>query len=128
MNRAAPCEPGEAAVRLANAEEFIAAAAELDPHASPRATITLLAHAAIAASDAICCRILGRSARGEDHQQATTLLTTVAPDGRALAAALRTVLALKHPAGYGSKPLAAADVTRARRKTEQLLIAARRLV
>ena len=68
--------------------------------------------AAIAASDALCCRLLGERARGQDHREAVDLLATVrfgdgspavqAKRARDLGAALATVLDSKDEAHYGT--------------------------
>ncbi len=56
--------------------------------------------AAIAASDAICGRRLGRYARGQDHAQAVALLETVDLPDSTLPAKLRRVLQEKDNAHY----------------------------
>lgn len=123
--RAANCEPGEAIGRLRKAEELYDAAIVLE--GAPNAVVTLLAHAAIAASDAICCAALGRRSRGEDHSQAGSLLRTVSPDGAKLSDALGQVLAMKSRAGYSSVTMKSGEVTKAMRRVELLLQAARRV-
>lgn len=67
--------------RMAKAEQF-AAAAELVHGLADEAAdvadayVTLCVHAGIAAADVICAARLGVHARGENHQEAVTLLAT----------------------------------------------------
>lgn len=57
----------------------------------------------IAAADAICAARLGEHARGENHDEAVALLSTV---DKAAAAHLRALLGMKTLAGYShSRPL-----------------------
>ena len=57
--------------------------------------------AGIAASDALCCRSLGRRARGQDHREAIGLLAQVEPNGKALSRALARLLDIKDGSQYG---------------------------
>lgn len=57
--------------------------------------------AAVAAADAICCATIGERWRGQDHERAADLLEAAVPDGKALAGALRKVLAVKDQSHYG---------------------------
>jgi hypothetical protein len=90
--------------------------------------------AAIAASDAICCRLLGERSRGQDHRQAVDLLATVrfgdgtpvvqAKRARDLGAALATVLDFKDEAYYGTTLLGPAQVRRLIKGAGKLVAAA----
>lgn len=90
--------------------------------------------AAIAASDALCCRLLGERSRGQDHREAVDLVATVrfgggTPDvqakrGRDLGAALATVLDYKDEAHYGTTLLGAAQVRRLIKSADKLVSAA----
>lgn len=87
--------------------------------------------AAIAASDALCCRLLGERARGQNHRDAVDLLATVrfgegnpaaqAKRARDLSAALATVLDFKDEAHYGTTLLGAAQVRRLIKGADKLV-------
>ena len=90
--------------------------------------------AAIAASDALCCRLLGERSRGQDHRDAVALLEQVrfgpgsdeaqAQRGRDLARALATPLDLKDDSHYGTFMIGAAELRRLIRAAEVLVSAA----
>lgn len=90
--------------------------------------------ASVAASDALCCRLLGERSRGESHREAVDLLGTIRfGDGspseqskraRGPAADLATVRDLKDASHYGMNVLSADDVRRLVRKAERLVAAA----
>lgn len=90
--------------------------------------------AAIAASDALCCRLLGERSRGQDHRTAVDLLETVrfgdgtpavqAKRARDLGAALATVLDFKDEAHYGTTLLGPTQVRRLIKGAEKLAAAA----
>jgi hypothetical protein len=84
--------------------------------------------AGIAASDAICCTRLRRRHRGQDHVGAVTLLRTIHPEGRKLADALTTVLAIKDPAHYGIAFVTDAKLRTTLRAATQLVEAAELIV
>jgi hypothetical protein len=75
--------------------------------------------AGTAASDAICCTRLRRRHRGQDH---------VHPEGRKLADALTTVLAIKDPAHYGIAFVTDAKLRTTLRAATQLVEAAELIV
>jgi hypothetical protein len=87
--------------------------------------------AAIAASDAICCRLLGERSRGQDHREAISLLETVrfgtgdqrtlARRAHQLAGALGDALDLKDQSHYGTALLGRSEVRRLIRQTQKLL-------
>jgi hypothetical protein len=58
--------------------------------------------AGIAASDAACCARLLKRPRGQDHQEAVTLLATVEPYGAEMAKDLGRLLASKDESHYGA--------------------------
>ena len=78
--------------------------------------------AAVAASDALCCLLLGERARGQYHGEAVDLLATVrfgdstlamqAKRARDLSIALATALDLKDQAHYGTSLLGVPQVRR----------------
>ena len=82
------------------------------------ATITLWVHAGIAAADALCCGRLGEHAQGQSHVEAADLLAKV---DKALAGDLRTLLAMKTRAGYGSAPSTAKTAKVASRAATHLV-------
>lgn len=93
--------------------------------------------AAIAASDALCCRQLGERPRGQDHRSAVELLATIrfgagtpavqAKRARDLAGALATVLDLKDEAHYGTSLLGPTQVRRLIKAADKLVTAASEL-
>lgn len=93
--------------------------AEQDELATPGTAATLAVLAGIAASDAVCCAVLGQRSHGQDHRQAVSLLEQVAPDGSELARDLERLLVIKDDAHYGllhvSSQRAAAALRQARR-------------
>jgi hypothetical protein len=94
--------------------------------------------AAIAASDALCCRLLGERARGQNHREAIELLGTVrfgagdetarARRARTLAGSLGTALDLKDVSHYGTTLLAAPQVKTLIRAAKKLVDAAKSVV
>lgn len=129
-----PCDPAIAAGRLRKAGQFFDAADDISDLADDEAEVrdavaTLLVHAGIAAADSICCKALGQYALGsQDHNEAVTLLATVRqPDGKALAQALRRLLAIKTKAGYTHRSVSAAELKQVQRAAKQLVDAARAL-
>lgn len=87
------------------AQEFAAAASELDAERHIAAT-SLAIHAAINAADAVCGARVGRRAAGESHDQVVSLLTTAGTDGNAVAKDLRRLLPLKTQAEYEPEDIA----------------------
>jgi len=124
--RTQTCGSEHARVRLSQASAFLEVAelvgSEQDELATPGTAAALAVLAGIAASDAVCCAALGRRSRGQDHQQAVSLLTQVAPDGPEMARDLERLLAVKDDAHYGllhvSGQRAAAALKQARRLYE----------
>ncbi|MGH9011799.1 MAG: hypothetical protein ACRDYF_18420 [Acidimicrobiia bacterium] len=127
MTRQAPCGPTEAArtARLARAYLDLAeqaAGQESDEARTVAAGNAVLA--AIAASDALTCLRLGRHSRGQAHQEATALLSTVRPDGSRLAKDLATALGVKDAAHYGSVFVSTATLRSTLRASTRLVEAA----
>lgn len=143
--RQRPCTTTDARTRLRHAEAFLNTAqlvateegkpADYDYH-HVAAGIAVLA--AIAASDTICCRLLGERARGQDHRQAIGLLEQVRyGDGgpaaqqqraRELGRALATALDIKDESHYGLTMLSPDQVRRVMRSADKLVKAAQRVV
>lgn len=104
ISRMQPCGEAEALVRLAHAHKFLEVAdliADADDADYASASAALAVLAGIAASDAACCRALGRRSRGQDHREAASLVARVQPDGRRAANSLRRLLDMKDEAHYG---------------------------
>jgi hypothetical protein len=81
-------------------------------------------HAGIAAADVICCTRLGVHARGQDHNEAISLLASV---DKAASRHLATLLSLKTRSGYGALKSSYSDRTRAQRAAHALVDAAERI-
>ena len=87
----------------------------------------------IAASDALCCKLLGERSRGQDHREAVGLLEQVrfgdgtaaqARRARDLARALATALDLKDDSHYGTLMIGGTELRRFIRAAEALVAAA----
>jgi len=115
----------EARTRLGHARKFLEVAemtageAGDVEYASAAAALAVLA--GIAASDAACCAALGRRSRGQDHQQATGLVSQVEPEGRKETKALRRLLNLKDEAHYGFFDVGGQDLQAALRQARALV-------
>lgn len=96
--------------------------------ATPLVSAALVVLAGVAASDAACCARLGKRARGQDHVHATELLTTVAPNGPKMAAALRGLLAAKDESHYGLSLVSRDKARRMVRRAADLIDEARLVV
>lgn len=132
------CTAADAATRLRHAEAFLATAqlvasedgkpADYD-YNHVAAGVAVLA--AIAASDALCCTLLGERARGQDHRQAVELLeqvrygtgTPATQERRAheLGHALATALDVKDESHYGTRMLSPVQVRKVMRAAEKLV-------
>jgi hypothetical protein len=103
--RTQQCSAADAHSRLRHARKFIEVAeliaGEGDDleYASQAAALAVLA--GIAASDAACCKALGRRSRGQDHRVAVDLVETITPKGKQAARSLARLLNLKDQAHYG---------------------------
>lgn len=113
--------------RLAKAEQFADAAVAVDMLADEAtdvadACVTLCVHAGIAAADVICAARLGEYSRGENHDEAVALLSTV---DKIAGGHLRALLTMKTLAGYSHTPVSGDRARRADRAMAGLLEAAR---
>ena len=88
-------------------------------YASAAAALAVLA--GIAASDAACCKALGRRSRGQDHRQATELVEQIAQGGGQAASSLRRLLSLKDEAHYGLFDIGGQDLQVALRQATALV-------
>lgn len=99
------CSEADAKTRLRHARLFLEVAhlvadeGDDVEYASPAAALAVLA--GIAASDAACCKALGRRYRGQHHHEAVALLARVTPEGRQAANSLGRLIDLKDEAHYG---------------------------
>ncbi len=110
----------EKATQFADAADIIEAFVNGDDLSD--AYITVCVHAGIAAADVVCCARLGEHARGDNHDEAITLLRTA---DRELAGDLSTLLGMKTFAGYSAIKSTAAKRKRAGRAMRRLVDAAR---
>jgi hypothetical protein len=127
MSREAPCDSEDARTRSRIARTYLnlaeTASATREPEARNAAAGNAVL-AAIAASDALCCRRLGRRSRAQDHSVAATLLAKITMDGAKLARDLTSVLAVKDTAHYGTTFLTEAKLKAALRSATRLVEAA----
>lgn len=105
-SRTQSCGAREAEAKLRRAGQFMEVATMIadDPDPDPdwlSAAAALAILAGISASDAACCKALGRRSRGQDHHHAETLLEQIQPDGKAAATSMRRLISLKDEAHYG---------------------------
>jgi hypothetical protein len=129
MTRAAAqtqtCSSQDAKTRLAHARKFLEvaelAAGEGDELEYSSAAAALSVLAGIAASDAACCKALGRRSRGQDHRAAIGLVEQVEPGGKEAGNALRRLLDLKDEAHYGLFDIGGADLRAAVRQAKALV-------
>jgi hypothetical protein len=124
-SRTQSCSETDAATRLRHAQRFIEVAElvagegdEIE-YASQAAALAVLA--GIAASDAACCKALGRRSRGQDHRAAIALLEQVTPGGKQAARSLNRLLSLKDEAHYGLFDVAGQDLKAALRQANILV-------
>lgn len=126
------CSEADAETRLRHARLFLEVAqlvaGEGDDveYASPAAALAVLA--GVAASDAACCKALGRRYRGQNHREATALLEQVTPGGKQAANSLGRLLDLKDRAHYGLFDVAAQDLKAALRQANGLVRHAARIL
>lgn len=128
--RAQPCGSVHAQTRLASAEKFLEVAQlieeEVDPAlASVTASLAILA--GIAASDAACCKVLGRRSRGESHYDAVSILSLI-EGAEPAAEALRRLISLKDGAQYGLQFVSRENQKMALRQAERLVGFAREVL
>ena len=120
--RTVPADRAVKAGRLAKARQFLRVAEDAvelaDDEGVSDAASTLYIHAGIAASDAICAGALGKHAKGQDHNQAVTLLASVDKEA---ARALSVLLAMKTRAGYGHDPISNQALARVQRAARLLV-------
>lgn len=120
--RTVPADKGVRDGRFAKAQQFLQVADDArdlsDGADISDACVTLYVHAGIAAADALCARALGKYSRGQDHQEAVTLLASVDKDA---SNSLRVLLGMKTRAGYGHDPMSESKLVRAERAARSLV-------
>jgi hypothetical protein len=124
--RTQDCSDADAATRLRHARKFVEVAElvagegdEIE-YASQAAALAVLA--GIAASDAACCKALGRRSRGQNHKAAAVLVANVRPGGTQAARSLNRLLSLKDEAQYGLFDVAGQDLKSALRQANALVM------
>jgi hypothetical protein len=123
--RTQQCSEADAGIRVGHARKFLEVAELLAgegqdiEYASPAAALAVLA--GIAASDAACCKALGRRSRGQDHREAAVLVEQVMPGGKQAANSLRRLLNLKDEAHYGLFDVGGQDLKSALRQAKNLV-------
>jgi hypothetical protein len=130
--RTQACSETDARTRLRHAQKFLEVAklvadegADVD-YSSQSAALAVLA--GIAASDAACCKALGRRSRGQDHREAAKLVERITPGGTTAANALRRLVNLKDEAHYGLFDVSGQDLKIALRQAEGLVAFADRVL
>ncbi len=125
MTRTQTCSDQDAKTRLAHARKFLdvaeLVASEGDDLEYSSVAAALAVLAGIAASDAACCKALGRRSRGQDHRAAIELVEQVEPGGKDASKALRRLLTLKDEAHYGLFDVSGADLKTALRQAKALV-------
>lgn len=139
--RRRPCTAGDARVRAAHARAYLEVAKLIRGDTDKPEDLNFnhvaagnAVLAAIAASDAVCCRLLGQRSRSQDHRDAAALLEQVrfgpgtdqaqARRARELAKALATALDLKDDSHYGTLMIGAQELRRLIRAAESHVSAA----
>lgn len=102
--RTATCTPAEGRARRGQARAFLDVAELVltEDRREAHVAAALAVLAGIAAADAICGLSLGRWSRGQDHNQAVSLLGEVALRDSTLPAKLRRLLADKDTVHYSA--------------------------
>ena len=122
------CTVTQARIRLNQAKAFLEVAeligVEEDELATPDVAAALAVLAGIAASDAVCCAVLGQRSRGQDHRQALALLAQIVPDGKVLERDLDRLLSIKDDAHYGMLHVSVGRASVALKQARRLLNAA----
>jgi hypothetical protein len=130
--RTRQCGLVEAKKRLADAEKYLEVAqlvgseADYPPSATVAAGLAVLA--AIAASDAASCAVLGVSSRSQDHADAGALLQRISPGGDTAGKDFSRVIGRKDLAHYSFLPLAGGELKAIMRATQRLVVFARQAV
>jgi hypothetical protein len=122
--RTRTCTAADARKRLADAGKYLevanlTATEELTESANVATALAVLA--AIAASDAACCKALGETSRGDDHADAAALLAQVRPGGETAARDFARLIAFKDQSQYGFTDISGQNLTGGLRRAERLV-------
>lgn len=123
-SRTASCGEPEARRRLADARaqlQLAELAGAGAPAAEIKAAVSSAVLAGIAASDAACCKALGRANRSQNHREAVELLAQISPGGADAAKQLERLLSLKDEAQYGFTELTGPKLQQALRRARALV-------
>lgn len=127
--RTKECDRAFASARLEHAFSF-AEHATLDPYAehgpTRSAAVSNAVLAGIAASDTICCSVLGKRSASWDHRDALRLLRSVPDVGKQAENRLRLLLAIKDKAQYHREDPNMTDTRRSIRAMEAIIEIAKR--
>ncbi len=129
--RSRPCDAADARKRLADAEKYLEVAelvATEDSLESHNVATGLAVLAGIAAADAACCKTLGESSRGPDHQDAAIFLRQITPGGETAAKNFERLVGLKDKAHYSFLNISGQDRTSAIRRAGKLVAFARQVL
>jgi hypothetical protein len=129
--RSRQCDGEDARKRYRDAEKYLEVAelvATEDSLESHNVATGLAVLAGIAAADAACCKALGESSRGPDHQDAVLFLRRIAPNGDAAATNFERLVGLKDKAHYSFLNVSAQDRKAALRRAQSLLEFAREVL
>jgi hypothetical protein len=99
--------------------ELVAGEGDDIEYSSQAAALAVLA--GTAASDAACCKALGRRSRAPDHQEASKLVEQVSPGGKQAAKSLNRLLSLKDQAHYGLFDVGGGDLKSALRHANGMI-------
>ena len=122
-SRTSTCGEREASVRLADARAQLQLAELAGAGSSApeiKAAVSSAVLAGIAASDAACCKALGRTNRSQNHRDAVELLGQVSPGGANAAKQLERLLSLKDESQYGFTELTGQKLQQALRRAKAL--------
>ena len=86
-----------------------------------KAAVSSAVLAGIAASDAACCKALGRTNRSQNHRDAVELLGQVSPGGAEAAKQLERLLSLKDESQYGFTDVTGQKLQQAVRRAKALV-------
>ena len=126
--RTQPCSEEQAQTRLEHARKLQEVAELTAAETDPDYTSVAAALAVIAASDAACCKALGRRSRGQDHHAAEDLVRQIEPGGKDAANALRRLINMKDEAHYGLHDVSGRDLQAAVRQSKALVRFAERIL
>jgi len=117
-----------ARAHLAKAREFLEAAEANHALGLYNAAASNAATSGINSKDAICLKLVGRTNKSDNHDEARAELRAAGPAGRALEPTLGRLLRLKPKAQYQESSLAASDARKAVEWATRLLDGAQQVV